>query len=348
MYPERIIDMSKSEGQIGERPALKQPPVLFDRTQKLIKEIDGMLDGDLITYWNNPGGSVCSNDVMGFYQMLERTGPKKKLYIFLKSNGGNGQASLRIVSLLRRYCEELVALIPLECASAATMIALGTDKIIMGPMAYLTAVDTSITHQLSPLDNNNNRVKVSLDALSRVIKLWRDEKDSTTDNPYQSLFKYIHPLVIGDADRSNSLSVKLSRDILSFHIEDEASIEKISHALNSWYPSHSYPIILREAQAVGLNAIEMDSKIHDLLLDLNEVYSEMGQRATTDFDASKYHNNEILNIIETKDLQLYYQVDKDWQYITEERRWKGLNDNSGWRKLELENGKIRTTRFHIS
>ncbi len=34
-----------------------------------------------------------------FYQMPERTGTRKKLYIFLKSNGGNGQASLRIVSL---------------------------------------------------------------------------------------------------------------------------------------------------------------------------------------------------------------------------------------------------------
>ncbi|MBN2585809.1 MAG: hypothetical protein JXR55_00820 [Candidatus Fermentibacteraceae bacterium] len=329
-------------------PVLKQPPVLFDRTQELIKKIDGMLDGDLITYWNNPDGSVCGNDVMGFYQMLERKGKRNRLYIFLKSNGGNGQASLRIVSLLRMYCQELVALIPLECASAATMIALGADKIVMGPMAYLTAVDTSITHKLSPLDRDNNRVSVSLDALNRVIKLWRDEKDTSEGNPYQSLFQHIHPLVIGDADRSNSLSVKLSRDILSFHIEDGATIEKISHALNSWYPSHDYPIIAREARAVGLNAEDMDPKIHDLLLDLNEVYSEMGQTAITDFDANRYHNNEIVNIIETRDLQLYYQVDKDWQYITEERRWQGLNDHSSWRRLELEKGKIRQTRFHIS
>jgi len=307
-----------------------------------------MLDGDLITYWNNPHGNVCSNDVMGFYQMLERTGPKKRLYIFLKSNGGNGQASLRIVNLLRMYCDELVALIPLECASAATMIALGADKIIMGPMAYLTAVDSSITHKLSPLDRDNNLVSVSLDALNRVIKLWRDEKDSHTGNPYQSLFQYIHPLVIGDADRANSLSVKLSRDILSFHIEDGATIEKISHALNSWYPSHSYPIIMREAQAVGLNAYGMETEIQGLLLDLNEVYSEMGQTAITDFNTTKYHNNEIVNIIETRELQLYYQVDKDWEYITEERRWKSLNDFSGWRRLELQNGKINTTHFHIS
>lgn len=88
-------------------------------------------------------------------------------------------------------------------------------------MAYLTAVDTSITHKLSPLDRDNQRVSVSLDAFSRVIKLWREESGTETSNPYQSLFQYIHPLVIGDADRSNSLSMKLSRDILSFHIKDE-------------------------------------------------------------------------------------------------------------------------------
>jgi hypothetical protein len=340
-----------TDNQVPERSAeqirLKEPPVLFDRTQQLIREIDKKLDGDLITYWNNPGGSVCGNDVMGFYQMLERTGPRKKLYIFLKSNGGNGQASLRIVSLLRRYCSELVALIPLECASAATMIALGADEIAMGPMAYLTAVDTSITHKLSPVDRDNNRVSVSLDAFSRVIKLWREEAGTGSSNPYQSLFQYIHPLVIGDADRSNSLSVKLSRDILSFHIEDGETVERISHALNSWYPSHSYPILLREARAIGLNAVELNGKVHDLLLDLNEVYSEMGQRAITDYDETRYHNNEIVNIIETKDLQLYYQVDKDWHYLTEERRWQGMNDDSGWRRLELENGKLRTGRFHI-
>ncbi len=127
----------------------------------------------------------------------------------------------------------------------------------------------------------------------------------------------------------------------------EETVERISHALNSWYPSHSYPILLREAKAIGLNAVEMDSTVHDLLLDLNEVYSEMGQRAITDYDETRYHNNEIVNIIETKDLQLYYQVDKDWHYLTEERRWQGMNDDSGWRRVEIEKGKLSTSRFHV-
>ncbi len=71
-------------------------------------------------------------------------GKKKRIYLFIKSSGGNGQASLRMVNLIRQYCDELIALIPLESASAATMIALGADKIYMGPMAYANRRDTSL------------------------------------------------------------------------------------------------------------------------------------------------------------------------------------------------------------
>jgi hypothetical protein len=35
------------------------------------------------------------------------------------------------------------------------MIALGADEIHMGPLAFLTAVDTSLRHELSPTDIDN-------------------------------------------------------------------------------------------------------------------------------------------------------------------------------------------------
>jgi hypothetical protein len=52
----------------------------------------------------------------------------------------------------------------------------------------------------------------------------------------------------------------------------------------------------------------------------------MGQKATTDFSDSRAHGNEILNIWETADLQIYYQQDKDWFYRAEEWRRITLND----------------------
>jgi hypothetical protein len=326
---------------------IQKPPVLFKETQAIVKQIEKILQKDIICYWNSPGGSVCDNDVIGFYEVLTKTKVSDTLYLFIKSFGGNGCASLRIINLLRRYVNKIIALIPLECESAATMLALGANEIHMGALAYLTAVDTSITHRLSPVDKNNVSVSVNQDELGRVVKLWNDERQAGESNPLQALYPYVHPLVIGAVDRASSLSIKLCKEILSYHMENAAEAEQISNRLNSDYPSHTYPITYHEAKRIGLQAKPMDPKIDELLLELSELYSEMGQKAQTDFDEFNYHDNEILNIIEGSDIQFYYQVDKDWHYRTEERRWVALNDNSSWRRMEIINGQIKESIHHI-
>lgn len=140
----------------------------------------------------------------------------------------------------------------------------------------------------------------------------------------------------------------LCKELLSYHIKDERKAEEISSVLNSKYPSHSYPILLEEAQRIGLEAKKMAKDTNALLLELNSLYSEMGQKATTDFNESSAHSNEILNILETEDLQVYFQEDKDWFYRTEERRWITMNDNSSWRKVVKRDGEIQKTILHIA
>ena len=322
--------------------------MLFTKTQKIVKEVTARLGGTFVSYWNNPRGSVCHNDVVALYDILERLGEQEVIYLFVKSDGGNGLASLRLVSLLRRTCKKLVVLAPLECASAATMIALGANEIQMGPMAYLTPVDTSLTHDLSPLDRDNDRVGVSLDELTRVVRLWNQQETDTRDNAYKALFDHVHPLVIGAVDRAESLSIMLCKELLAFHVQDEEVRDRTANALNSRYPSHNYPILYSEAKKLGLNVTHLAPDVNTLLLRLNELYSEMGQKATTDFDERRSHGNEVLNIWESGDLQVFFQQDKEWFYRTEERRWVTLNDKSGWRRIERVNGRTRKSIFHIA
>ena len=61
--------MEPSEQADKEIRKVKQPPVLFNRTQTLIAEIASHLGGTLITYWNNPKGAVCHNDVVALYEL---------------------------------------------------------------------------------------------------------------------------------------------------------------------------------------------------------------------------------------------------------------------------------------
>jgi len=325
----------------------RKPPVLFKKTQAIIAEIEKDLDGDFLTYWISDNGSLAQEDVIAFHKLISKTKKAKRLHLFIKSDGGSGKGALRIIHLLRNYYEEIIALVPLDCASAATMLALGADTIMMGPLAYLSAIDTSITHELSPIDEKyNDKVSVSQNELDRVLKLWEQKKQPKDSNPFGLLYDFIHPLVFGAVDRASSLSIKLTKEILSYHMKDEEKSEKISTHLNSDYPSHSYPITYKEAQVAGLNVLNMEPELNERLLTLNELYSEMAQKAHTDFDESNYHDNEIIKLIEIKGEQIFYQMEKDWYYRSDERRYIPMNDSSSWRRNTLVGAEIVTTKFH--
>jgi hypothetical protein len=331
------------------RIKVKTPPVLLEKTQDVLGRLQRRVDGTFLAYWTSTSGSVCDNDVMALHEILQEIGPRDRLTLFVKSDGGSGMASLRMVHLLRRYAPRLTVVAPLNCASAATMLALGADTIAMGPLSYLTAVDTSLEHDLSPLDHTNNLVAVSNDEVDRVIRLWKETvgRDKDSVNPYQELYKYLHPLVIGALDRASSLSLMLCREILGYHLKDAKKAERIARQLNSSYPAHQYPITSREARRLGLRVHDLDPDTDELLQQLNLLYSEMGQRAITDYDEENHHDNEITNILEGKALQMFYQVEKDWHYRKEERRWVPMNDVSSWYRCTMKDGRVVKTKFHI-
>ena len=331
------------------RRRIKTPPLLYERSQSVLAQIQKRVRGTFLSYWTSTSGSLCDNDVMAMYELLQHVGPQAEVTLFVKSDGGSGMASLRMVHLLRRYAKRLTVAAPLNCASAATMLALGADRIALGPLSYLTAVDTSLEHELSPVDHTNNLVAVSNDEVDRVIRLWRESAGRRAEavNPYQELYKYVHPLVIGALDRASSLSLMLCREILGYHLKDKRKAERISQRLNSAYPAHQYPITSREARQLGLRVDDLDPALDRLLQELNLIYSEMGQRAITDFDEGNHHDNEITNILEARGLQVLYQVEKDWHYRNEERRWVPMNDLSAWYRAQRKTGRVVKSKFHI-
>jgi hypothetical protein len=190
---------------------------------------------------------------------------------------------------------------------------------------------------------------VSNDEVDRVIRLWKETvaRRGGGVSPYQELYKYLHPLVIGALDRASSLSLMLCREILGYHMKDLRKAQRISRRLNSSYPAHQYPITSREARRLGLNVQEIDPALDRLLQELNLLYSEMGQRAITDFDEVNHHDNEITNLLEGRGLQMLYQVEKDWHYRKEERRWVPMNDVSAWYRCRSRDGRVVKEKFHI-
>jgi hypothetical protein len=42
-----------------------------------------------------------------------------------------------------------------------------------------------------------------------------------------------------------------------------------------------------------------------------------------------------------------FQVDKDWHYRKEERRWIATNDKSGWQRVTFKNKRWTSETFYI-
>jgi hypothetical protein len=344
------LEPRESKPEVGPRPEIRRPPVLFEQTQPLLDRLERLLGGPLVTYWVSPTTSMAQEDVMALDHVLRRAAIDDRVFVFIKSDGGQGTAALRMTNILRHWARRVTALVPLDAASAATMLAIGADEIHIGPLGFLSAVDTSIRHELSPLDHLNERVSVSHDELVRVVRLWNGragETEAPATNPWGALFDYVHPLVIGAVDRASSLSIKLCTEILAYHLVDRSKANAIARALNEDYPAHGYPITLREAQRIGLPAKPMAPEVDELLIQLSQLYAEMGQRADTDFDPRNYHSNEIRKIVETRSVQLYYQVDKDWHYREAERRWTSLHDRSSWREIRTVAGEQLAKAVHF-
>lgn len=316
---------------------IQRPPILTAQTQKLVVALQQELQLPVLVYWVSSSGSICQNDVMAMSRLLGPAAKQPEVALFLKSDGGNPEAALRFVHLLRQKFDRIKLLAPFECASAATMVALGANEIHMGPTSYLTAVDSSLKHDLSPADHHNYLVSVSQDEVMRILRLWKEQK--CQDNPFPEVYKYLHPLVLGALDRSSSLSMRICQELLSYHVTDRAKAQKISRALNHDYPSHSYPITAREARKLGLNIVDLKPAVDGLLRDLSQLYSEMAHIKNTDYDTQNYHNGEICNILELAGRQIFFQIDKDWHYRNEEKRWIPMNDQSGWHHCIQRNRK---------
>lgn len=63
------------------------------------------------------------------------------LHVLLASPGGDGETAIRMVRSLQSRCSELTVLVPDMAKSAATLLCLGADRILMGPAGDLGPVD---------------------------------------------------------------------------------------------------------------------------------------------------------------------------------------------------------------
>ncbi len=119
-------------------------------------------------------GSLSSSDIPVLGNLLLRIGDVKTLNLILQSPGGDGTVVEKFVSLCRSQCKKFRVIIPNEAKSAATMIALGADEIIMGPPSEIGPIDA----QVEVITNGIRRLisaQSFIDARDRLLEKYKQQ-----------------------------------------------------------------------------------------------------------------------------------------------------------------------------
>jgi len=115
-----------------------------------IKKIESITKRPLIVYAANPNkmgfsvpNTIHNSDIVGFSDLI-RTIDSPDIDIFLYSPGGSAEAAERIVNLLRGNFKHIRFIIPDGAYSAATMLALCGDELLMDERSSLGPIDPQI------------------------------------------------------------------------------------------------------------------------------------------------------------------------------------------------------------
>jgi ATP-dependent protease ClpP protease subunit len=100
---------------------------------------------NIAVYWSRIDRPLTRMDVLPFANMLKSIGQVQNLDLIVVSPGGDGTVAETVLHLCRKYCtKRLRVAIPAFAKSAATLIALGADEIVMGESSELGPIDAQV------------------------------------------------------------------------------------------------------------------------------------------------------------------------------------------------------------
>jgi len=282
--------------------------------KSFIQQIEKLRKSRVVTYFTSdrPGpinARVAMDIIPVVSKQLQTIGKTQTIDLFLYSAGGDTMVPWRLVSMIREYCGKFSVLIPYKAHSAATMIALGADEIVMSDLSELSPIDPSTANVFNPQDPQNpqNKIPISVEDVMAYFDLAKNKFGIKNDQELSHIFSkfvdsnpQIHPLALGNVNRIHNLIRILAKRLLKSHKTSmkEEEIEKLVDYFTEKLYSHQYYIGRREAKDdLGLKTVQYaNSSLSKAMTDLYEEYkNEM------DLGALWNPENELgLNAVQNK------------------------------------------------
>lgn len=197
--------------------------------------------------------AILPASVTFFEELVHTLGAENELHILLSSPGGDGETAVRILRSAHSRCKRLVVLVPDQAKSAATLIALGADEIVMGPASDLGPIDPQIELPSKPgsLVPAKDIISAVEDAEKRV------EAAPHTYPLYASLLSELTAILLQRAKAVLARTGELLE--LALASNPRRKPEEVRHLVDALRPllidratTHTAIFGAKEAQAAGL------------------------------------------------------------------------------------------------
>lgn len=246
--------------------------------KELYKQIEEKRGKPIITYVTSIrsgcSAQMAQDMIPEFIKQINKINSNtKEVDLLILSNGGDPIVSWRIISLLREKFDKVSVLIPYTAYSAATLLALGADEIIMHPYGNLGPIDP----QINITNPQGQTMTLGYEDITKYIEFVKGigiTDQELLQRAFDKLTSEIPPTLIGFAKRSSQLGFSMGEKLLKTHMKDETKIKVISETLNTKFYHHGYPLGRKEAKDIGLPIQEVADDIKDLMWQITEDFME--------------------------------------------------------------------------
>lgn len=266
--------------------------------QQLVTKIQQQLDppGSLLTYTanqNHPFALIMSQDTPLFEDLL-RTADSKVGYLMITSPGGDPNAAEKLLVMCReRFTEGFFVIIPNYAKSAGTMVALGSEKILMGYLAELGPIDPQL--QISSVPGPSLPARSFIDGLENIRT--KVKKDGDPVQMYLPMLSQIRPEVIAICQSAIEDSRSFAEKWLKRHMlrNDQGQAEQVAEWLSTGekYRSHGKVIDYQEAKDILKLNVEKLDKDSELWDNVWELYTRSIQQLQLSGGAKLFENAKV-------------------------------------------------------
>ena len=249
--------------ELNKRPRPEEQIEFLDSLRKQkVQEITAITRRDLLIYVadlkkNHPSGAINWDDKTCFADLIDGL-DKNGVDVIIHSAGGSAEATESLVGMLRENFSSIRFIVPNMAKSAATMLVLSGDEILMDDKSELGPIDPQIQ-----INGTFVPVQTVIDGFEEAKRVIMEGGADLLPAYLPLLNKYdLHILQI--CENAKKLSEELVKDWLQsymFRGEQNASTkaEAIAKDLadHKKYLSHGRPVRIMDAKNLGLKITDL-------------------------------------------------------------------------------------------